>query len=79
MLLAVVLGLMLGIVGRVLLQQWLSGVLAERPRSTLLSASTLSPSEFPRLARPLRTARPVRHLRPRPTAPRAGVLVRHAA
>lgn len=60
MLLAVVLGVMLGITGKILIQQWLTGALSEAARKP-----SLSPLEFPRLAPSARSART------RPTAPRA--------
>lgn len=64
MLLAVVLGLMLGIAGRTLLLQWATGVLAERR-----AAPTLAIAEFPRLAPPARRT-PARPVRMAPRAPR---------
>lgn len=77
MLLAVVLGLILGVVGRILLLQWADGVLAEkRPKAHRASAS-LEPAQFPRLAPSSRSAR-TRPSAPS-SAPRPAVLVRRAA
>lgn len=71
MLLAVVFGLTLGIVGKALLQQWLSGALTEG-----LETRSLSASDFPRLAPPTRPARPAHT---RPAAPQTGVYLRRVA
>ncbi|MGE3960836.1 MAG: hypothetical protein AB7F65_04055 [Dehalococcoidia bacterium] len=63
MLLALICGITLAIVGKALLQQWLSGALIEaRPARTSPARAALSPVEFPRLAPPARTrpaARPI--------------------
>ena len=71
MLLAVVFGLTLAIVGKALLQQWLSGALTEARETPSLSAA-----DFPRLAPP--TLRE-RSARTRPVAPSASVYLRRAA
>lgn len=68
MLLAVVCGITIAIVGKALLQQWLTGVLSEAPRP-----AHLSPVEFPHLAPPARPART------RPVAPQTAVYLRRAA
>ena len=76
MLLAVVLGLMLGIAGKALLQQWLSGALTEARETR-----SLSPAQFPRLApsaRPART-RPAAPQTVSFSAPRAALHLRRAA
>ena len=44
MLLAVVLGLILGVVGRILLLQWADGVLAEKRPKALFASASLDPS-----------------------------------
>lgn len=69
MLLAVVLGIMLGVVGMTLIRQWAEGALAE-----VEAAPPLSPAQFPRLAPSSRVRRPA----PRPAA-RPAHLVRRAA
>ncbi len=71
MLLAVVFGLTLGIVGKALLQQWLSGALTE-----IRDTPSLSATDFPRLAP---SALRGRSARTRPVAPSAGVYLRRAA
>lgn len=74
MLLALVLGVTLGIAGRTLVRQWLDGVLtAEVPAPT----SALTPAEFPRLAPP--TRRPAARRMPRAAAPRPAASFRPAA
>jgi|GEM_PF-2885902 len=72
MLLAVVFGITIAIVGKALLQQWLTGALSEAPRS-----ARLSPIEFPHLAP--RVAPPARPARTRPVAPQTAVYLRRAA
>lgn len=71
MLLAVVFGLTLAIVGKALLQQWLSGALTEARETPSLSAA-----DFPRLAPP---ASRERSARTRRVAPSTGVYLRRAA
>lgn len=72
MLLAVVFGITIAIVGKALLQQWLTGALTEVRRPT-----RLSPVEFPHLAP--RVAPPARPARTRPVAPQTAVYLRRAA
>ncbi|MCA9848360.1 MAG: hypothetical protein KC461_03925 [Dehalococcoidia bacterium] len=55
MLLAVVCGITLSVVGKALLQQWLSGALTDRTPERAPRPTTLSPIDFPRLAPPART------------------------
>ena len=69
MLLAVVFGITLAIVGKALLQQWLSGVLTEAHPAP----ASLSATEFPRLAPPARPAHT------RPAAPQTALHFRRAA
>jgi len=71
MLLAVVFGITIAIVGKALIQQWLTGALTEARPTPSLSAV-----EFPRLAPSTRPARPAHT---RPVAPQTAVYLRRAA